>query len=298
MARKIGVLCCSLVFLVTLTVARAHAQRAPIFTTVDFAGAVETDVNDINRNGVMVGHQCSDNLCDDPNTPGTAHAWVNVNGTFRNVRIPGSSQSRAYGINDKNQIVGWAILSDGLTHGFMFDKGNVTTLDPPGSTLTNAWSINNAGIIVGTFVDVSGVFRGFILRNGQYKVFDAPNGALLTEITAINNHNQMGGIYFDSAGLQHGFTLVGQTFTDVSFPRQGVIVTAVDRINDSGDLVGLWGTDTAGPFQGYLRVGTQYTPVNFPGSSETRCRGINNAGVITGRYTGSDGNIHGMTVTP
>src|SRR5262245_34307790 len=295
MARKIGVLCCAFVFLVALTVARVHAQRAPIFTTVDFAGAVETDVNDINKNGVLVGYQCSDALCD---SGGTAQAWAQVNGNFRNVHIPGATQSRAYGINDKNQIVGWYNDAAGITHGYLFDKGTVTTLDPPGSTLTNAWSVNNAGIIVGTFVDTSGVFRGFILRNGQYKIYDAPNGALMTEITAINNHNQIGGIYFDSGSVQHGFTLVGQTFTDVSFPRQGVVVTAVDRINDSGDLVGLWGTNTGGPFQGYLRVGTQYTAVNFPGSTETRCRGINNAGVITGRYTGSDGNIHGMTVTP
>jgi probable HAF family extracellular repeat protein len=293
--KRFTVVCFSFLLLVGLIATRAQAQKAPTFTTVDVPGAQETDVNDVNTNGVMVGYECSDALCD---SGGTAKAWALVNGTFKFIRIQGATQSRAYGINDKNWVVGWYNDAAGLTHGFLFKNGAVTTLDPPGSTLTNAWSVNNAGGIVGTYVDSTGVFRGFILRNGQYTTYNAPNGATLTELTGLNNLNQMTGIYFDASSVQHGFTLVGQTFTDVTFPGQGVVVTAADRINDSGDLVGLWGTNTAGPFKGYLRVGTQYTSVVFPGSTETRCRGINNAGLITGRYTDTSGFIHGMTVAP
>ena len=293
--RQFTVVCFAFLFLVALATTKVQAQRAPVFTTVDVPGAMETDVNDVNTAGVMVGYECSDALCD---SGGTAKAWAMINGTVKFIRINGALQSRAYGINDSNQVVGWYIDAAGITHGFLFKSGTITTLDPPGSTLTNAWSINNGGGIVGTYVDSTGVFRGFTLRNGTYKTFNAPKGALLTEITGINNTNQMVGIYFDANSVQHGFMLVGQTFTDITFPGQGVVVTAADRINDSGAIVGLWGTNTAGPFKGYLKVGTQFTSVVFPGSTETRCRGINNAGLITGRYTDTSGFIHGMTVAP
>ncbi len=53
-----------------------------------------------------------------------------------------------------------------------------------------------------------------------------------------------------------------------------------------------------GPFSGYQKKGTTYGKVNFPGATETRCRGLNNAGAIVGRYTDTAGVVHGMMVTP
>jgi hypothetical protein len=107
----------------------------------------------------------------------------------------------------------------------------------------------------------------------------------------------MVGIYFDSSGVQHGFSLKnGTTFTDITYP--GATVTASDRINDTNVIVGLHGTSSSGPFMGYRKSGTKFTNILFPSSTETRCRGLNNAGVIVGRYTDSGGVIHGMMVTP
>jgi hypothetical protein len=60
----------------------------------------------------------------------------------------------------------------------------------------------------------------------------------------------------------------------VDVPDAHGIVTATDRINDNGEIVGLFGTDVAGPFKGYTRVGRTYTTVMFPGSTETRVRGL------------------------
>jgi uncharacterized membrane protein len=290
---KFSVVCFSLVLLTALTYAQA---TVPTFTTVDVPGAVETDVNDVNTAGVLVGFECSDLPCDVGG--GTAKAWAQVNGSIKFLRIPGATQSKAYGINDSNQIVGWYIDSVGVTHGYMFSAGHVATIDPPGSTFTNAWSINNAGVIVGAYTDSSGVFHGFTDTAGTFTTFDAPNGATLTELLGINNNNAMVGIYFDSSSVQHGFTLVGTKFTDVTVPGTGVVVTATDRVNDTNEIVGLFGTNTAGPFKGYRRIGTKYTTIVFPGSTETRCRGLNNAGEITGRYTDSAGVIHGFTLVP
>jgi probable HAF family extracellular repeat protein len=292
---KFSVVCFSLVLLTALTYAQAPA---PTFTTVDISGAMETAVNDINTAGtILVGYDCKNDLCDAPHV-GIAQAWVMINGTVKMLKPPGSTQARAYGVNDHNQVVGWYIDASSVTHGFMFSGGTYTTIDPPGATLTNAWSINNAGEIVGAYTDSSGVFHGFIDNAGTFTTFNAPNGAILTELTGINTTNQMVGIYDDSASTEHGFTLVGTHFTDVTFPGTGIAVTATDRINDSGEIVGLESTSVSGPFKGYSRKGTKYTTILFPASTETRCRGLNNAGEVVGKYTDAAGLIHGFTVVP
>ena len=291
-------LCLSVVVLFAFTVPKLHAQgNAPIFTTIDVPGAIETDANDINTNGIIVGFDCVTDSCANGAPP---QAWVQINGTFKFLKPPGSASALAYGINDKNQVVGWYNDSAGIQHGFSFSKGKYTKIDPPGSTLTNAWSINSAGTIVGTYVASDGAFHGFTLSGTTYTTYTAPN-ASLTEITGIDNAGTtMVGIYRDSV-QQHGFTLSGTTFTTIDPPTSNT--TAVDRINDSGTIVGLFCpgstcTQDVGPFQGYQKKGSTFSKINFPSSTETRCRGINNAGVIVGRYTDSAGAIHGMMVTP
>ena len=120
----------------------------------------------------------------------------------------------------------------------------------------------------------------------------------MTEFTGVNKAGSKVGIYIDTTGTQFGFTLQGTTFTKVAFPGSGVVVTATDRINDTNEIVGLYGTNTAGPFLGYKRQAGKYTTISYPNSTETRCRGLDNAGDIVGRYTDAAGVVHGMLVTP
>ena len=280
----------AVLFLAALTCSLAAAQKAPTFTQINVPGATETDANGINTNGVIVGAYFD--------SSGIEHAFQRTGTRYKKLDVPGSTGTLAYGINDAGVIVGWYFDASGVAHGFSYN-GSFTTIDPPGSTLTNAWSINTAGNIVGTYTDASGLFHGFTLQGTNYTTFDAPGGSLLTEFTGINNHNQRVGIYFDSAGVQHGFTLAGGTFTDVTAPGAGVVVTATDRINDTNEIVGLFGLDTAGPFTGYSRnAAKQFHPITVPGSTETRCRGLNNGGAVVGRFTDSGGVIHGFMMTP
>jgi hypothetical protein len=288
------VLCFTLAITLALTAPQLHAQKlAPVFTTIDVAGAGETDANDINTAGTIVGFSLDPTL-----SIGTG--FIDTNGTFTSVKVPKASDTRVYGINDAGDIVGWYIDTAGITHGFhRTAAGKLSKIDPPGSTTTNAWSINSAGTIVGTYVGSDGIFHGFTLIGTTYTSFDAPNGAILTEFTGINNAGtSMVGIYDDSAGEEHGFQLTGSTFTTIDPP--GSNTTATDRINDKGAVVGLFCAGTAcvqnaGPFSGYLK-NPKYHKINFPSATETRCRGLNNAGNIVGRYTDSSGVIHGMMV--
>jgi probable HAF family extracellular repeat protein len=87
----------------------------------------------------------------------TAHA---ASYTFTPLDVPGASQTRAFEINDRGQIVGWFTDATGV-HGFLTDGATFTPIDVPGATETNALGINTAGQIVGYFRDATGD-HGFV----------------------------------------------------------------------------------------------------------------------------------------
>jgi len=284
---RVGVLfvaCLSVAISLSLSTPKALAQN---FTTIDVPNAIETDCNDVNTAGAIVGTYTDTN--------GITHGFGYWNGKFYYFNN-GVNATTAYGINDNKQVVGWYTDPQGVEHGYVWSQGKYTTLDPPTSELTNAWSINNAGVVVGTFVSTSdSAYHGFTYSNGKYTVFTAPNGAILTEMTGINNKGQKVGIFDDSSGTEHGFALTSTGFQQIDYPS--ATVTASDRINDGGEIVGLWGTNTSGPFSGYTLIDQTFTSIMYPGSTETRTRGVNNAGTIVGRYTDTNGLIHGYQAT-
>jgi len=287
---RIGVLLASvLTIAVSLTLSALPAQAG--LRSIDAPNATETDCNDINDANILVGFYID--------SSGISHGFIAADKTLHTVDIPGSTATLLYGINNNNQVVGWYTDSSATTHGVAINSNHhVSTIDPPGSELTNAWSINDAGEIVGAYIGQDGVYHGFTLVNKTYTTFDAPNGALLTEITGINNNGDMVGIFDDSTGVEHGFALVGGNFIQIDDPNADGIVTATDRVNDNNEYVGLWGANTAGPFSGYHAKNNVFTTITFPGSSETRTRGLNNSGVVAGRYTDQSGVIHGYVGLP
>jgi hypothetical protein len=290
--KRIGTLLVSFLAL-TLSVAMSAVPAQAVLKSIDVPNATETDCNDINTAGTIVGFYVD--------SSGIDHGFVLVNGKFTTVDVPGATGTLLYGINNHNVAVGWYTDSSDVTHGFSINAAmQVTTIDPPGTEFTNAWGINDNGKIVGTYIDSSsGQYTGFILVNGTYTTYTAPNGAILTEFTGVNNKGAMVGIFDDSSGVEHGFALAGGTqFFQIDDPNADGVVTATDRINDSGEYVGLWGTSTSGPFSGYHARNNVFTTIMFPNSTETRTRGINNAGAVVGRYTDQSGVIHGYAGQP
>jgi hypothetical protein len=274
--------CLTLALSLNLSAPKAWAQ----LVTVDYPGGTETDCNDITNAGLVVGFYLD--------TTGLGHGFQFANNKFKAINFPGATDTRIYGINSKNGMVGWYIDSSGVTHGFMDSAGTFTTIDPPNTELTNAWTITDSGEVVGTYVDsTTGAYTGFTLVNGTYTPYSAPN-SILTEITGLNAQGQEVGIWDDDSGNEHGFVLVGTRFIEIAHDT----VTAADRINRESTIVGLYGASTSGPFSGYELANKKYTTVMYPSSTETRVRGINDLGIIVGRYTDSSGVIHGMMGTP
>jgi probable HAF family extracellular repeat protein len=83
---------------------------------------------------------------------GTPTGFVDTNGVFKYITVPGSTGTVAQGINNLGQIVGWYWDIHGQTHGFLDDNGVFTTIDPPTNGRgqeTRLTGINDLGQIVG-----------------------------------------------------------------------------------------------------------------------------------------------------
>jgi len=275
---------------IMLLLASSALPAMAALKSFDAPNAFETDCNDINNANVVVGFYIDNN--------GVSHGFALVGNSFKKVDVPGASATLLYGVNNNNQAAGWYTDSSGITHGFVTNAQlKVTTIDPPGSTYTNAWDINDSGVVVGTYIDASGVYHGFVLANNKYTTYDAPS-SILTEITGINNKGVMVGIFDDESGVEHGFGVSGSHFVQLDDPDAQGVVTATDRVNSSLEYVGLWGTNTSGPFSGYHAKNNVYTTITFPNSFETRTRGLNDSGTVVGRYTDQSGVVHGYYGQP
>ena len=180
------------------------------------------------------------------------------------------------------------------------DDFTYTTIDFPGATATAIGGINNSGQIVGGYELPDTTRHGFLDVGGSFTTIDNPNATSGSEATGINNVGQIVGAYnlntpeqghiFEGA---HSF-LFNQgtmTFSPIDDPTAGVTSTTAIKINDSGEVVGLYRTNGAGI--GFLDVGGVFTDINFPGGVGTHANGINNAGEIVGQYK-ANGLHHGF----
>jgi|HubBroStandDraft_5_1064220.scaffolds.fasta_scaffold24795_2 hypothetical protein len=110
----------------------------------------------------------------------------------------------------------------------------------------------------------------------------------------INNSGQIIGVYYDSAGVSHGYVLFDGNFTAFNVPFQGAEYTYPECINDQGDIVGIW--DDAGQKEGFEEIGGVYTVIQVPGATSTFPYGINDSGVVVGAYVG-DGTSPGFELS-
>ena len=83
---------------------------------------------------------------------------------------------------------------------------------------------------------------------GVYTTLDVP-GALLTVAEGINDPGQIGGLYVDADGNQHGFVLSNGVYTTIDVP--GSVLTGVFSINAQGQIVGSY-DDAGGVSHGFV----------------------------------------------
>jgi hypothetical protein len=225
-----------------------------------------------------------------------AGSAVSADFTFYTVDVPRAVSTVAFGINDREQIVGIFSDSAGSGGGFIYSGGTFTMIDLPGEP----FGINNRGQIVG----VAG-FHGFLRdTDGSVTTIDVPGG-FQTEAFGINVRGQIVGRFRDA-----------RTGHYLGFLRQpdGSFATIVTRlqdaaigINDRGQIVGCFGASEFGFLRcehGYLRqtdgsfVTIDVPGAVFPGAGSfffpTFPSGINTAGDLVGTFQDQPGGgLHG-----
>ena len=207
---------------------------------------------------------------------------IDPQGAVTEIRVPGSKQTRIYGMDNNTRIVGAYNLPDhGSGHGFLYFQGAFTTIDVPGGTDTTPRSINDPKDIVGDYNDSTGHRHGFLSKGGSnFTQIDVP-GAVNTYIYGINNPGTIVGHYTDGQGHQHGFVSTGTGLTTVDVPFPGATDTFLYGVSNPGVIVGSY-IDSAGT-HGFVDVSGTFTMIDAPDTPPgigTFARSVNDNGQI------------------
>jgi len=193
-------------------------------------------------------------------------------GSLTSLNYPSAIATRATGINNSGEIVGYYEDSGGVFHGFTDIGGIFTSIDYPGASITQIFGVNSAGVLVGSF-------NGNAAFEDNQGVFSVLPG------TAAEGINSVGQVVGNSGG--QGYLDTGGTVTTLSDPSG--TSTFAFGINNAGTIVGDY---VSGTNNGYVYSGGVFTTLNVPGSSLTIIRGINNNGLLGGQY--AQGGTHGF----
>ncbi len=170
-----------------------------VYSQFDLTGALDTIPLGINNLGDIVGTAIF--------SDGTQLAFLSVHQFVTTFAVPDATATLAYQVNDSDQIAGYYIDSNGISHGYMRDSAGTLTypIDVPGATETLLLGNNASNWGVGRYTDASGVTHGFFyVTPDDVLTYDYP-GATYTSLNGINKYGLICGYYNDAAGVSHGF---------------------------------------------------------------------------------------------
>jgi hypothetical protein len=283
------------VLLVLTFVAVGIAAAPPLtFTYSDVhanSTALETDTYGVNNAGAIAG--------DYVDSKSVQHGMIIHSGkqltTINNKScqaIAGTGGISFYGINSAAEAAGWCTNSNGVDVGFVYAKGKFTAVNFPKAIGTEATGINDKGEVVGLYFDSTGASHGFSKVGAKYTTLDV-KGDTNSVAWGVNNAGQVTVYATNSAGDFDGYLVTGKTFKKMNNPKAkgglGTIMHAPAPTR-KGEIDGTY-FDSTGAEKGWLLHAGKYYDVVDPGGT-TRADGLNDKGVIVGRYgTGSFGGI-------
>jgi hypothetical protein len=212
---------------------------------------------------------------------------------------PGTgNQTLPQKINDKGDVVGEFIDSNGVVRGFVrFSNGSFSApiVDPNDTVgFTEGRGINNSGTVAGDYAISDGTLHSFFQSGGTFTGYDVP-GAVQTNLLSINEPVAFtGGFDPDGSGVFQAFVSVGGTLTSFSVP--GALATFAYEMNNSKKLVVGYFIDSSGVLHGYFRDANDalHFPIDPSGSVATVLFGVNSKNWVVGRYADSSGVTHGL----
>ncbi len=291
-------LCISTLLIVLACSYGANAEWK--LTSVVCPGATMSYLLGINNHGVAVG------AVDSANDP-VPHAFMLKAGKC----IPFADEtlrttfSIATGLNDRGDVVGMYVDNAGAQHGFLLDKkGTLTALDFPTANSTWATGITESGkTIVGywSIQDASGKLlsnHGFIWKDGNFSEVMVESSAD-TVIEGINARGDYVGAWdADITSLvSHPFVYSNGKTTSFDVPFPTCVGGEGHTINAKGQIAGsCWDANILGT--GFVKQGSEFVAITYPGAVSTNVWGINNAGQITGFYFDSNFAPHAFVGQP
>jgi probable HAF family extracellular repeat protein len=216
--------------------------------------------------------------------------------TISDLGTLGGTESFAYAINDRGDVVGLARMgSDLATHSFFYRRGTLTDLYPlnSGEILTGGpMGINNKGQIASGVVGSDGIYYPAI--------YDADTGITVLGslgvpwygfsgvATSLNNRGQAVGYSYVDGVTRHAFLYSDGVMTDLGSAGG---YSAALRINDSGQAVGFTSDTSYGFARAFVYHKGALTIIDpFDGPSiESYASGINNSGQVVGQGLTSEG---------
>jgi YVTN family beta-propeller protein len=276
------------------------------FKTLDYPGAVKTEVHQINENGYAVGFYVD--------AATVQHGFLYHKGHFLNYDFPGANSTQLNDINSSNLAVGSFVSSQGGGGFQLFDgvggiinlklEQNGTSLTVPSGVATG---IDDDGSVVGAFWNpLMGANQGYRLEG--FSVEDLANpGPSYVEADGVAG-SLVVGWFIDSDNNFHGLRWKGAEYSQFDFPGAGTDpngnngFTFAFKVNERKDIVGSWGKNLSNPLSphSFLIEGKTQREISFdyPNAITTSSHGINNKGQITGSYIDTNNVMHGFIATP
>jgi len=282
-------------FIAALAALPLACGAAYVFNTINYPGAVMTDVRGINNSGRIVGYASMDGV--------TFFSFTYQSGVFSPLPLPAAApgtEAVAHGINDAGDVTGTFVnpASPTVATGFILPAGSFlyTGFARPAWPATYARAIANSGLVVGYSDDNAGSTAGFIFDPATFLFTDITiPGSLFTIAQGMNNAGQVVGSAIVPGGT-HGW--LREASGAVTLFQVDGRLTRARGINDVGLMTGFT-TTPAGVNTGFVANSSGFQDLMVPGSDATFGEAINNAGQVAGLFYMSGGTVtRGFIATP